>query len=68
MKTEPPSRLDLHMTRRLSVPCPCFNPLSLSDSGDVRLPAQRGGDSFPDELWRVSEEDAHQPQHRRVQR
>uniref|UniRef100_A0A673FIR7 Uncharacterized protein n=1 Tax=Sinocyclocheilus rhinocerous TaxID=307959 RepID=A0A673FIR7_9TELE len=34
----------------------------VSDSGDVCVPAQRGGDPFPDELWRMSEEDAHQPQ------
>lgn len=42
--------------------------LSVLDSGDVRLPAQGGGDSFPDELWRVSEEDAHQHHRTGLQR
>lgn len=44
---------------------PVSSACSLStDSRDLRLPAQRGGDSVPNELWRVSEEDAHQ--HRRT--
>ncbi len=40
----------------------------VSDCRDVCIPAQRGGDPFPDELWGMSEEDAHQPQRSRVQR
>lgn len=31
---------------------------SFSDRRDVRFPAQRGGDSLPHDLWRVSEADA----------
>lgn len=46
-----------------------FSPLLIvSDSRDVCVSAQRGSDPIPDELWRVSEENAHQPERNRVQR